>query len=131
VARMEDLGKKYSGVANFVYVYIKEAHADDEWQVEKNRVGNVIFKQPQTFEDRMTLARAFQEAMGTETTILVDDIRNTANATYAAWPERIYVIDTDGRIVYKGGIGPFYFDPEEIVPLLERNDLVKAGQRPS
>ncbi len=39
-------------------------------------------------------------------------------ACYAAWPERFYVIDTNGRIVYKGGMGPFYFDPDEIDEVL-------------
>jgi hypothetical protein len=126
---MEDLARKYSNVADFAYIYIKEAHADDEWQVEKNKVGNVIFNQPQTFEERLILAQAFQESMGTEITILVDDISNTANAAYAAWPERIYVIDTDGRIIYKGKMGPFYFDPDEIVPVLEQRAV--KGQRPS
>ena len=125
---MEDLSKKYSDVADFVYVYIKEAHADDEWQVEKNKVGNVVFNQPQTFEERLILAEAFQEAMGTKTTILVDDIGNTANAAYAAWPERIYVLDPSGKIIYKGRMGPFYFDPEEIVPLLEKRQARGAGQ---
>ena len=127
---MEDLAKKYAELADFAYVYIKEAHADDEWQVEKNRIGNVVFNQPQTFEERLILAQAFQEAMGTETTILVDDMANTANAAYAAWPERIYVIAPDGKITYKCGMGPFYFDPDEIVPVLEKG-AVKAGQRPS
>ena len=125
---MEDLRKEYSSVANFAYVYIKEAHADDEWQVEKNRVGGVVFNQPTTFEERMMLAHAFQESMGTETTILVDDIRNTANAIFAAWPERIYIVDPSGTIVYKGGMGPFYFDPNEIVPVLEKRYL-QGGQR--
>ena len=127
---MEDLAKKYAHLADFAYIYIKEAHADDEWQVEKNRVGDVIFNQPQTFEERLILAEAFQEAMGTETTILVDDITNIANAAYAAWPERIYVIAHGGRIIYKGGMGPFFFDPDEIVPVLEKG-AIKAGQRPS
>ena len=127
---MEDLAKQYSDIADFAYIYIKEAHADDEWQVEKNRVKDVIFNQPQTFEERLILAQAFQEAMGTQTTILVDDISNIANAAYAAWPERIYVIGPDGKIIYKGKMGPFYFDPDEIVPVLEKG-AVKAGQRPS
>ena len=126
---MEDLAKKYSDVADFAYIYIKEAHADDEWQVERNKVGNVVFNQPQTFEERLILAKAFQEAMGTHTTILVDDMSNTANAAYAAWPERIYVIAPDGKITYKGKMGPFYFDPEEIVPVLEGGGKVKG--RPS
>jgi hypothetical protein len=67
--------------------------------------------------------------MGAETTILVDDISNTANAAYAAWPERIYVVDPDGTIVYKGGMGPFYFDPGEIVPVLEQRYV--KGAKPA
>ena len=52
--------------------------------------------------------------MDLEAPTLVDDIRNTANACYAAWPERLYVIDTDGRVAYKGGMGPFQFDTDEL-----------------
>jgi hypothetical protein len=125
---MEDLAKKYASVANFVYVYIKEAHPDDEWQTKRNRAEGVVFKQPQTMEERMMLAEEFQKKMGTQTTILVDDIRNTANAVYAAWPERIYVVDPDGTIAFKGKMGPFYFDPGEIVPVLEKRAAVRAGQ---
>lgn len=29
------------------------------------------------------------------------------------WPERIDIIGTDGRILYKGDVGPFGFHPEE------------------
>ena len=96
----------------------------------KNKVGNVIFNQPQTFEERLILAKAFQEAMGTQTTILVDDISNTANAAYAAWPERIDAIGPDGKIIFKGKMGPFYFDPDEIVPVLEKHGRSR-NQRPS
>ncbi len=39
-------------------------------------------------------------------------------ACYAAWPERLYVVGTDGRIIYKGGMGPFYFDPDEVEEIL-------------
>jgi len=70
----------------------------------------------------MDLARTFVDRMQVETETLVDDIRNTAAACYAAWPERIYVIDRDGRIVYKGGMGPFHFEPEELRRFLEKMD---------
>jgi hypothetical protein len=38
---------------------------------------------------------------------------NPADKAYAAWPERIYVIGVGGRIVYKGGMGPFGFKPAD------------------
>ena len=114
--------KKFRDVAEFVYVYIKEAHPEDEWQMDSNLRDSVLFKQPTTFIERKELARTFADKMNVETTTLVDDIQNTANACYAAWPERIYIIDTDGRIAYKGGMGPFQFQPEDVSNFLENYD---------
>ena len=51
----------------------------------------------------MTLAQTFKDRMQVTTTTLVDGIDNTAAICYAAMPERIYVIDTKGTIVYEGG----------------------------
>lgn len=122
MAEVEEIRKQYSESANFAIVYIKEAHPDDEWQMDSNLDSRVVFEQPRTFETRLELARTFVDSMGVETETFVDDIRNTALACYAAWPERIYVIDTEGRILYKGGIGPFYFDPDDLRKFLsERN----------
>ncbi len=118
MAQIEELQKKYSDTVNFVIVYIKEAHPDDEWQMEVNEESGVIYSQPKSTEERRELARAFIDQMDVETETLLDDIDNTARACYAAWPERLYVIGTDGRIIYKGGMGPFYFDPDEVEEIL-------------
>lgn len=42
---------------------------------------------------------------------LIDGIDNSVNRTYAAWPDRIYCIDTTGRIAVMGGHGPGGFAP--------------------
>ena len=44
--------------------------------------------------------------------VLVDGMDNTVSIAFAAWPERIYVIGADGRIVYPGAPGPWGFDPD-------------------
>ena len=31
-----------------------------------------------------------------------------------SWPERLYVVDEKGEIVYKGKPGPFGYHPEEV-----------------
>jgi len=118
LAQIEELQKKYSDTVNFVIVYIKEAHPDDEWQMESNEESGVIYSQPKSTEERRELARAFIDQMDVQTETLLDDIDNTAMACYAAWPERLYIIGTDGRIIYKGGMGPFYFDPDEVEEIL-------------
>lgn len=120
MAQIEELQKKYSDTVNFVIVYIKEAHPDDEWQMEDNEESGVIYSQPKSTEERRELARAFIDQMDVETETLLDDIDNTAMACYAAWPERLYIIGTDGRIIYKGGMGPFYFDPDEVEEILSK-----------
>ena len=39
---------------------------------------------------------------------------NSIEAAYRGWPERLYLIDSDGKIAYKGDPGPFGFDPDEL-----------------
>jgi hypothetical protein len=51
----------------------------------------------------MDLAQTFLDRMEVDTETFVDDIRNTAMACYAAWPERIYVVDRDGRSSTRAG----------------------------
>lgn len=119
MAEVEQIRKDFQDQVELVLVYIKEAHPGDEWQMDSNVESEVVFNQPKSFQARVDLARTFMDRMKVETETFVDDIRNTALACYAAWPERIYVIDPDGRIVYKGGMGPFYFKPDELREFLE------------
>jgi hypothetical protein len=94
-------------------VYISEAHPDDEWQMDVNKEEQVVFKQPTTFAERQALATVLVDRLKYRLPLAVDGIDNAAEKAYAAWPERIYVIGQDGRIVYKGGMGPFGFKPDE------------------
>ena len=43
----------------------------------------------------------------------VDDMADTVNQLYKAWPERLYVIDRNRKITYKSKIGPWGFKPAE------------------
>ena len=94
-------------------MYISEAHPDDEWQMDVNKEEQVVFKQPTTFAERQALATVLVDRLKYRLPLAVDGIDNAAEKAYAAWPERIYVIGRDGRIVYKGGMGPFGFKPDE------------------
>jgi Iodothyronine deiodinase len=54
----------------------------------------------------------------------VDDMSDTVNQLYKAWPERLYVIDRGGKIAYKSAIGPWGFRPDEAGRALRK--LLKA-----
>lgn len=118
MARLEELRQEWQERIGFLLVYIKEAHPEDEWQMAVNHEHRVVFNQPKTFDERLELARTFADKMGVSAPVVVDDIENTANACYAAWPERLYVVEPDGRIAYKGGMGPFYFDVDGLADFL-------------
>ena len=51
--------------------------------------------------------------------VLVDAMDDAVSNAFAAWPERIYVVDVDGRIAFVGGPGPFEFDPEAAAAALD------------
>lgn len=95
-------------------VYIEEAHASDMWQLPVNVRDNVVYATPRDFSERQDLAGACVRKLGLEMPALVDDFSNTAERAYTAWPDRLYLIDRDGRVAWKSAPGPFGFDPEEL-----------------
>jgi type I thyroxine 5'-deiodinase len=113
------MATKYGAHADFLTVYIKEAHPTDEWQMPSNETESVCYLQPRTTEQRVAIASDFTQRFHYSIPLLVDPIENEANRLYAGWPERLYVIE-DGVIRYKGGPGPFDFHPEEVEDWLEK-----------
>lgn len=100
------LQSAYSGRFRCLFVYILEAHAEDEWPIG----GAVKFQQPTTLERRCAVAREFIEGMSVEIPVLVDaveedlqdepnpDAPQTFQELYAGWPVRLYIIDSDSTI---------------------------------
>lgn len=110
-------------------VYIKEAHAQDEWRMKVNDDQGICYPQPHTLDQRLAIARDFLSRFHYPIPLLVDDAENHANALYAAWPERFYIINEAGKIVYKGKTGPFGYHPEEVETWLARRFPEPAGAR--
>jgi hypothetical protein len=108
------MARRYADRARFLTIYIKEAHPEDEWQMDSNEKENVCYPQPKTLADRVRIANDFVSRFHYGVPLLVDPIDNRANAAYAGWPERFYIVDAKGVIVYKGKPGPFGYHPEEV-----------------
>ena len=93
---------------------------------------NVCYAQPKTIEQRLAIANDFTQRYKFTVPFGIDQMSNAANDAYAAWPERLYVIDEMGRISYKGGNGPFYYDPKEVRDwLAKRYGEVKHPEPPT
>lgn len=120
------MAERYGDRAVFRTVYIKEAHPEDEWQMDSNEEEGVCYRQPRTFEDRLAIASDFVKRFDYRIPLLVDDLDDAAMRLYSGWPERLYVVDADGRVAYKGKPGPFGFHPEEVEAWLDAHPVPAA-----
>jgi hypothetical protein len=68
----------------------------------------------------MAAAHLIAQQLGLTIPTLVDGMDNAANEHFAAWPERIYIIDTGGRIAFQGNPGPAGFIVSEAVTALQK-----------
>jgi type I thyroxine 5'-deiodinase len=51
---------------------------------------------------------------------VVDDFGDSTEKAYTGWPDRLYVVGSDGRIAYKSRPGPYGFKPAEVGDTLGR-----------
>ena len=79
-----------------------------------NLEDDVVYSSPVDIDERSSLARTCVRKLGIEIPALVDGFDNAVDRAYMGWPDRLYVIGRDGRVVYKSAPGPFGFEPERM-----------------
>jgi thiol-disulfide isomerase/thioredoxin len=111
---IEKLYQRYKDRANFVMVYVREAHPTDGWRMESNDRVGAITQQPKSYEERADVAQKCGLLFKIGFPMLVDTIDDTVGARYSGMPGRLYVIDRDGKVAFKSGRGPYLFKPAEL-----------------
>ena len=99
-------------------VYILEAHPSDVWQMQSNIKDKVVFASPKNLDERGEVAGSCVRKLGIKFPAVLDEFANTTERAYTGWPDRIYVVDTNGRITYKSKPGPFGFKSDELAKAL-------------
>jgi len=94
---IDDLVSKHGAVADFVAVYITEAHARDEWPAG-SKLSNC--NQPTNTEERLQLANMLVKTKQVSVPVLVDSIDNSFENVYSCWPIRFYVLYR-GKVAFK------------------------------
>jgi Iodothyronine deiodinase len=101
-------------------VYITEAHPSDIWQMESNIREQVIFASPRNEEERGLVANACVRRLAIRLPAVIDEFGDSTERAYTGWPDRIYLIDAEGRVAYKSKPGPFGFKSDELGMALNR-----------
>ena len=100
-------------------VYIKEIHPTDGWQVKENEQDGALVRQHLSMDERVEVGATCMVKMALEMPAVVDEMDDAVGLAYGAMPERLYLVGRDGRIAYKGGIGPMFFRPNEWAQAIE------------
>ena len=112
--------KKYGKDVAFYLVYIREAHPTDGRQSGGNLRERILVKQPKTVAERTAVAQTMCTKLKISLPCLLDGLNNKVGKAYSGWPDRLYLVGIDGKIVYKGGPGPFGFRPADLSASIEK-----------
>lgn len=79
----------------------------------------MLVKDPTTDAERKAVAEDFVKQFKLKLPVLMDTIDDKMEKNYSGWPDRIYVLDSKGKLAYKGGPGPRGFKPEDVPAILD------------
>jgi hypothetical protein len=108
------LQRRYGDRAEFLAVYVREAHPTDGWRMKSNDRVGIRVAQPRGEAERVAVAHTCSSALEIHMPLLVDTMDDRVGHAYSGMPDRLYVIDRAGRVAYKSGRGPFGFKPAEM-----------------
>ena len=95
--------------------------------MQSNIKDNVVFASPRNEGERASVAGSCVRKLGIEIPALLDEFGNSTEQAYTAWPDRLYLIDSTGRVAYKSKPGPFGFKSGELKAALEREVNIKSS----
>jgi hypothetical protein len=105
---------------HFLLVYIREAHPEEGWIIPENRRSGIAVHEPATDDERRSVASACAVKLEVRMPVAIDGVDNAVASTYGGWPDRLYLVGSDGRIVFQGGEGPFGFKPDALEAAIVR-----------
>ena len=99
---MQAAYERWKTKADFYLVYIREAHPQDGRRPNPQ----VKIDQPKTHERRTEVAGQCVASLKLGMPVLVDDMQDTVAKAYNAMPDRLFILEADGTIGYRGDRGP-------------------------
>ncbi len=117
--RLRDAFEKHGDKIHFLTIYIEEAHPSDGWALPVNRGAGIDYTQPTTTEERAAVAEVCAVRLDMKMPMLLGGIDNRVDMDYAAHPVRIFVIDKDGVVFHRSGMGPRDLDVDGAIAAIE------------
>ena len=82
--------------------------------MQSNVKDNVLFANPKTLQEREAVAGSCVRKLGIKFPAVIDNLDNRTEQAYTGWPDRLYLIDREGKVAFKAKPGPFGFKPDQL-----------------
>ena len=92
--------------------------------MESNVKDKVVFASPRSEGERASVAGTCVRKLGIQIPALLDEFGNSTESNYTAWPDRLYLIDRNGKVAYKSKPGPFGFKPDDLQVAMQMNGIL-------
>jgi hypothetical protein len=122
--RLNEIYEEYKDKVRFYCIYIQEAHPTDGRQSAGNLAEGIFYEQPKSIDQREQLAHVCALRLNLKMPMLLDNMSNEADRLYAALPDRLYLLDAAGIVLFRTVVGSPGFDVEALHAALE--DHVRA-----
>jgi peroxiredoxin len=115
---LKALQRRFGRQIPFLLIYIREAHATDQWQSTRNEREDVALSPAGTLGQKREYAQMCSRKLHLDFPAVVDGMDGAVETSYQAWPSRLFVIGKDGRIAYSTRLTELDFRPDEMAQLL-------------
>lgn len=137
---VRELYERYGDEAEFIHIYIEEAHPMEGWWLGETRTMRLLhdlFDSPASIRHhvhgspfmRRHYAILMRSLFLGDMSIYTDTMNDRLARLYAAFPTRFYLVGKDGRVAWKSPFGPFGYDPSRLEDELE--DYLASLEKPS
>lgn len=109
-------------MADFLLVYIDEAHPSDGWAAPPTGPPCFNFRKHQSLEERLRAAQQLLRhfSLPPQCHLVADCMDNNANVAYGVSNERVCIVQ-QRKVMYLGGKGPFFYNLKEVRHWLEQS----------
>ena len=111
---LNELAAKYAGRMRFLLVYIKEAHGSGAWESTINERDGISMPPANDLTEKKAHAEVCARKLNLKFPSVVDGMDGRIEAAYDAWPSRVYVIGSDGRVAFNTRLGELDFHPDQL-----------------
>jgi Flp pilus assembly protein TadD len=113
-AALNTLYERYRDRAQFVLVYVHEAHTSENWQSTVNQRQGVDVPPEKSLEEKEQHAALCIRKLDLKFPVVVDNMDRKIESAYGAWPSAVYLVGGDGRVLWRSRLGEQNFAPEEM-----------------